>query len=103
MQCDNTCANLLSGRHRTNRRCTMSASVSAKAEMMASSAVPVRVRSTLLPVDGGYATSGDVIFGGQPMSKLLLCGKKRVRNGKLGFYLSSFISSAGFLRRGWKA
>lgn len=66
--------------------CTVSFSVG-EGEMMAIVGSSGSGKSTLLHLLGGLdtPTSGDVIFNGQPMSKLSSAAKAELRNQKLGF------------------
>ena len=59
-------------------------------------------KSTLLHLLGGLdtPTSGDVIFSGQPMSKLSSAAKAELRNQKLGFILPVPPFAAGFYGAG---
>ena len=83
LQCDNLCKRYQEGSVQTDVLHNVSFSVG-EGEMMAIVGSSGSGKSTLLHLLGGLdtPTSGDVIFNGQPMSKL---SSAELRNQKLGF------------------
>ncbi|SUH04115.1 ABC transporter ATP-binding protein [Salmonella enterica subsp. enterica] len=92
----------LSGRHRTTDVLHDVSFSIGEGEMMAIVGSSGSGKSTLLHLLGGLdtPTSGDVIFSGQPMSKLSSAAKAELRNQNWGLSIS-FIISCRILRR-WK-
>ena len=86
LQCDNLCKRYQEGSVQTDVLHNVSFSVG-EGEMMAIVGSSGSGKSTLLHLLGGLdtPTSGDVIFNGQPMSKLSSAAKAELRNQKLGF------------------
>ena len=86
LQCDNLCKRYQEGSVQTDVLHNVSFSVG-EGEMMAIVGTSGSGKSTLLHLLGGLdtPTSGDVIFSGQPMSKLSSAAKAELRNQKLGF------------------
>lgn len=86
LQCDNLCKRYQEGTVQTDVLHDVSFSVG-EGEMMAIVGSSGSGKSTLLHLLGGLdtPTSGDVIFSGQPMSKLSSAAKAELRNQKLGF------------------
>ena len=86
LQCDNLCKRYQEGNVQTDVLHNVSFSIG-EGEMMAIVGTSGSGKSTLLHLLGGLdtPTSGDVIFGGQPMSKLSTAAKAELRNQKLGF------------------
>ncbi len=89
LQCDNLCKRYQEGSVQTDVLHNVSFSVG-EGEMMAIVGSSGSGKSTLLHLLGGLdtPTSGDVIFNGQPMSKLSSAAKAELRNQKLGFLIS---------------
>ncbi|KFC91239.1 lipoprotein releasing system ATP-binding protein [Kluyvera ascorbata ATCC 33433] len=86
LQCDNLCKRYQEGNVQTDVLHNVSFSIG-EGEMMAIVGTSGSGKSTLLHLLGGLdtPTSGDVIFSGQPMSKLSTAAKAELRNQKLGF------------------
>lgn len=86
LQCDKLCKRYQEGSVQTDVLHDVSFSVG-EGEMMAIVGSSGSGKSTLLHLLGGLdtPTSGDVIFSGQPMSKLSSAAKAELRNQKLGF------------------
>lgn len=86
LQCDNLCKRYQEGTVQTDVLHNVSFSID-EGEMMAIVGTSGSGKSTLLHLLGGLdtPTSGDVIFSGQPMSKLSSAAKAELRNQKLGF------------------
>ncbi|MFH7826543.1 lipoprotein-releasing ABC transporter ATP-binding protein LolD [Kluyvera chengduensis] len=86
LQCDNLCKRYQEGTVQTDVLHNVSFSIG-EGEMMAIVGTSGSGKSTLLHLLGGLdtPTSGDVIFSGQPMSKLSAAAKAELRNQKLGF------------------
>lgn len=86
LQCDNLCKRYQEGSVQTDVLHNVSFSVG-EGEMMAIVGSSGSGKSTLLHLLGGLdtPTSGDVIFNGQPMSKLSSAAKAELRYQKLGF------------------
>ncbi len=86
LQCDNLCKRYQEGSVQTDVLHNVSFNVG-EGEMMAIVGSSGSGKSTLLHLLGGLdtPTSGDVIFSGQPMSKLSSAAKAELRNQKLGF------------------
>ncbi|ECS7722450.1 lipoprotein-releasing ABC transporter ATP-binding protein LolD [Salmonella enterica subsp. enterica serovar Newport] len=86
LQCDNLCKRYQEGTVQTDVLHDVSFSIG-EGEMMAIVGSSGSGKSTLLHLLGGLdaPTSGDVIFSGQPMSKLSSAAKAELRNQKLGF------------------
>lgn len=86
LQCDNLCKRYQEGSVQTDVLHNVSFSVG-EGKMMAIVGTSGSGKSTLLHLLGGLdtPTSGDVIFSGQPMSKLSSAAKAELRNQKLGF------------------
>ena len=86
LQCDNLCKRYQEGNVQTDVLHNVSFSVG-EGEMMAIVGTSGSGKSTLLHLLGGLdtPTTGDVIFSGQPMSKLSSAAKAELRNQKLGF------------------
>lgn len=86
LQCDNLCKRYQEGNVQTDVLHDVSFSVG-QGEMMAIVGSSGSGKSTLLHLLGGLdtATSGDVIFDGQAMSKLSSTAKAELRNRELGF------------------
>ncbi len=86
LQCDNLCKRYQEGSVQTDVLHNVSFSVG-EGEMMAIVGSSGSGKSTLLHLLGGLdtPTSGDVVFNGQPMSKLSSAAKAELRNQKLGF------------------
>ena len=86
LQCDNLCKRYQEGTVQTDVLHDVSFCVG-EGEMMAIVGSSGSGKSTLLHLLGGLdtPTSGDVIFSGQPMSKLSSAAKAELRNQKLGF------------------
>jgi lipoprotein-releasing system ATP-binding protein len=86
LQCDNLCKRYQEGTVQTDVLHNVSFSVG-EGEMMAIVGSSGSGKSTLLHLLGGLdtPTSGDVIFSGQPMSKLSSAAKAELRNRELGF------------------
>ena len=86
LQCDNLCKRYQEGSVQTDVLHNVSFSMG-EGEMMAIVGSSGSGKSTLLHLLGGLdtPTSGDVIFNGQPMSKLSSAAKAELRNQKLGF------------------
>lgn len=86
LQCDNLCKRYQEGTVHTDVLHNVSFSIG-EGEMMAIVGTSGSGKSTLLHLLGGLdtPTSGDVIFSGQPMSKLSAAAKAELRNQKLGF------------------
>lgn len=86
LQCDNLCKRYQEGTVQTDVLHDVSFSIG-EGEMMAIVGSSGSGKSTLLHLLGGLdtPTSGDVIFSGQPMSKLASAEKAELRNQKLGF------------------
>ncbi|WFX96979.1 lipoprotein-releasing ABC transporter ATP-binding protein LolD [Citrobacter braakii] len=84
--CDNLCKRYQEGTVQTDVLHDVSFCVG-EGEMMAIVGSSGSGKSTLLHLLGGLdtPTSGDVIFSGQPMSKLSSAAKAELRNQKLGF------------------
>lgn len=100
LQCDNLCKRYQEGSVQTDVLHNVSFSVG-EGEMMAIVGSSGSGKSTLLHLLGGLdtPTSGDVIFNGQPMSKLSSAAKAELRNQKR-IYLSVSPPAAGFYRPG---
>ena len=100
LQCDNLCRRYQEGSVQTDVLHNVSFSVG-EGEMMAIVGSSGSGKSTLLHLLGGLdtPTSGDVIFNGQPMSKLSSAAKAELRN-QAGIYLSVSPPVAGFYRPG---
>lgn len=86
LQCDNLCKRYQEGTVQTDVLHNVSFSIG-EGEMMAIVGSSGSGKSTLLHLLGGLdtPTSGDVIFSGQPMSRLSSAAKAELRNQKLGF------------------
>ncbi|MBC1184563.1 lipoprotein-releasing ABC transporter ATP-binding protein LolD [Kluyvera sichuanensis] len=86
LQCDNLCKRYQEGNVQTDVLHNVSFSIG-EGEMMAIVGTSGSGKSTLLHLLGGLdtPTTGDVIFSGQPMSKLSSAAKAELRNQKLGF------------------
>ncbi|MEN4871879.1 lipoprotein-releasing ABC transporter ATP-binding protein LolD [Kosakonia cowanii] len=86
LQCDNLCKRYQEGSVQTDVLHNVSFSM-AEGEMMAIVGSSGSGKSTLLHLLGGLdtPTSGDVIFGERPMSKLSSTAKAELRNRELGF------------------
>lgn len=86
LQCDNLCKRYQEGKVQTDVLHDVSFSINA-GELMAIVGSSGSGKSTLLHLLGGLdsPTSGDVIFNGQPMSKLSSSAKAELRNRELGF------------------
>ena len=86
LQCDNLCKRYQEGSVQTDVLHNVSFSLD-QGEMMAIVGSSGSGKSTLLHLLGGLdsPTSGDVIFDGQPMSKLSSSAKAELRNRELGF------------------
>jgi lipoprotein releasing system, ATP-binding protein len=86
LQCDNLCKRYQEGSVQTDVLHNVSFNVG-EGEMMAIVGSSGSGKSTLLHLLGGLdtPTTGDVIFSGQPMSKLSSAAKAELRNQKLGF------------------
>ncbi|MFP5596420.1 lipoprotein-releasing ABC transporter ATP-binding protein LolD [Kluyvera sp. 142486] len=86
LQCDNLCKRYQEGNVQTDVLHNVSFSIG-EGEMMAIVGTSGSGKSTLLHLLGGLdtPTTGDVIFSGQPMSKLSAAAKAELRNQKLGF------------------
>ena len=86
LQCDNLCKRYQEGNVQTDVLHNVSFSID-EGEMMAIVGTSGSGKSTLLHLLGGLdtPTTGDVIFSGQPMSKLSSAAKAELRNQKLGF------------------
>ena len=86
LQCDNLCKRYQEGNVQTDVLHNVSFSIG-EGEMMAIVGTSGSGKSTLLHLLGGLdtPTTGDVIFSGQPMSKLSTAAKAELRNQKLGF------------------
>ncbi|MHA8114312.1 lipoprotein-releasing ABC transporter ATP-binding protein LolD [Kosakonia cowanii] len=86
LQCDNLCKRYQEGSVQTDVLHNVSFSM-AEGELMAIVGSSGSGKSTLLHLLGGLdtPTSGDVIFGDRPMSKLSSTAKAELRNHELGF------------------
>jgi len=86
LQCDNLCKRYQEGSVQTDVLHNVSFSM-AEGELMAIVGSSGSGKSTLLHLLGGLdtPTSGDVIFGDRPMSKLSSTAKAELRNRELGF------------------
>ncbi|STT53810.1 lipoprotein releasing system ATP-binding protein LolD [Klebsiella pneumoniae] len=86
LQCDNLCKRYQEGNVQTDVLHNVSFSIG-EGEMMAIVGTSGSGKSTLLHLLGGLdtPTSGDVIFSGQPMSKLSTAARADLRNRELGF------------------
>lgn len=86
LQCDNLCKRYQEGSVQTDVLHNVSFSM-AEGELMAIVGSSGSGKSTLLHLLGGLdtPTSGDVIFGERPMSKLSSTAKAELRNRELGF------------------
>ena len=86
LQCDNLCKRYQEGKVQTDVLHDVSFSV-AEGDMLAIVGSSGSGKSTLLHLLGGLdtPTSGEVIFNGQPMSKLSSAAKAELRNRELGF------------------
>ena len=86
LQCDNLCKRYQEGSVQTDVLHNVSFSVG-EGEMMAIVGSSGSGKSTLLHLLGGLdtPTNGDVIFSGQPMSKMSSAAKAELRNRELGF------------------
>ena len=86
LQCDNLCKRYQEGNVQTDVLLNVSFSIG-EGEMMAIVGTSGSGKSTLLHLLGGLdtPTSGDVIFSGQPMSKLSTAARADLRNRELGF------------------
>ncbi|MGR4048671.1 lipoprotein-releasing ABC transporter ATP-binding protein LolD [Kosakonia cowanii] len=86
LQCDNLCKRYQEGSVQTDVLHNVSFSM-AEGELMAIVGSSGSGKSTLLHLLGGLdtPTSGDVIFGDRPMSKLSSSAKAELRNRELGF------------------
>ena len=86
LQCDNLCKRYQEGTVQTDVLHNVSFSVG-EGEMMAIVGSSGSGKSTLLHLLGGLdtPTAGDVIFSGQPMSKMSSAAKAELRNRELGF------------------
>ena len=86
LQCDNLCKRYQEGNVQTDVLHNVSFSIG-EVEMMAIVGTSGSGKSTLLHLLGGLdtPTSGDVIFSGQPMSKLSTAARADLRNRELGF------------------
>ena len=86
LQCDNLCKRYQEGNVQTDVLHNVSFSID-EGEMMAIVGTSGSGKSTLLHLLGGLdtPTSGDVIFSGQPMSKLSTAARADLRNRELGF------------------
>lgn len=101
LQCDNLCKRYQEGTVQTDVLHDVSFSIG-EGEMMAIVGSSGSGKSTLLHLLGGLdtPTSGDVIFSGQPMSKLSSAAKRNYVTRNWGLSIS-FIISCRILRR-WK-
>lgn len=97
LQCDNLCKRYQEGSVQTDVLHNVSFSVG-EGEMMAIVGSSGSGKSTLLHLLGGLdtPTSGDVIFNGQPMSKLSSAAKAETAQPEAGLYLSVSPPAAGF-------
>ena len=86
LQCDNLCKRYQEGSVQTDVLHNVSFSMT-EGELMAIVGSSGSGKSTLLHLLGGLdtPTSGDVIFGDRPMSKLSSTAKAELRNRELGF------------------
>ncbi|WP_058909709.1 lipoprotein-releasing ABC transporter ATP-binding protein LolD [Entomohabitans teleogrylli] len=86
LQCDNLCKRYQEGKVQTDVLHDVSFSIG-EGEMMAIVGSSGSGKSTLLHLLGGLdtPTSGDVIFRGQPLSRLSASAKAELRNRELGF------------------
>ncbi|VYU62226.1 lipoprotein-releasing ABC transporter ATP-binding protein LolD [Metakosakonia massiliensis] len=86
LQCDNLCKRYQEGKVQTDVLHDVSFSV-AEGDLLAIVGSSGSGKSTLLHLLGGLdtPTSGEVIFNGQPMSKLSSAAKAELRNRELGF------------------
>ncbi|BDH46257.1 lipoprotein-releasing system ATP-binding protein LolD [Salmonella enterica subsp. enterica serovar Choleraesuis] len=86
LQCDNLCKRYQEGKVQTDVLHNVSFKINS-GEMLAIVGSSGSGKSTLLHLLGGLdtPTSGDVIFNGQPMSKLSSAAKADLRNRELGF------------------
>jgi len=86
LQCDNLCKRYQEGSVQTDVLHNVSFSLN-QGDMMAIVGSSGSGKSTLLHLLGGLdsPTTGDVIFDGQPMSKLSSSAKAELRNRELGF------------------
>ncbi|EME8417375.1 ATP-binding cassette domain-containing protein, partial [Klebsiella oxytoca] len=86
LQCDNLCKRYQEGTVQTDVLHDVSFSIE-EGEMMAIVGTSGSGKSTLLHLLGGLdtPTSGDVIFSGQPMSRLSAAARADLRNRELGF------------------
>ena len=97
LQCDNLSKRYQEGTVQTDVLHNVSFSVG-EGEMMAIVGSSGSGKSTLLHLLGGLdtPTNGDVIFSGQPMSKMSSAAKAELRNRELGLYLPIPPPAAGF-------
>ena len=100
LQCDNLCKRYQEGTVQTDVLHDVSFSIE-EGEMMAIVGTSGSGKSTLLHLLGGLdtPTSGDVIFSGQPMSRLSAAARGSAQS-RTGLYLSVSPSAAGFHRPG---